>query len=78
MDHKVDTIANSIQLVKAQIELGVIDRVINNENSKINTVNEGGSPMMAMMKTWNNQGFVVKCSKRNDDYTTKNQNNKST
>jgi len=34
--------------------------------------------MMAMMKTWNNQGFVEKCSKRNDDYTTKNQNNKST
>jgi len=49
-----------------------------NENSKINTVNKGGSPRMAMMKTWNNQGFVVKCSKKNDDYTTKNQNNKST
>jgi hypothetical protein len=47
-----------------------------NENSKINTVNKGGSPRMAMMKTWNNQGFVVKCSKKNDDYTTKNQNNK--
>jgi hypothetical protein len=31
---------------------------------------------MAMMKTWNDQGFVMKCLKKNGDNATKNQNDK--
>ena len=31
---------------------------------------------MAMMKTWNDQGFVMKCLKKNVDNATKNQNDK--